>query len=58
MTASSTLATLANSIIETSVDFFTTLITEYWPYILMAGAVIALIRVFGKFVNKGLGGGK
>jgi len=53
--ATSTLNTLASSVIETSIDFFSTLITEYWPYILMAGAVVAIIGVFKGFVNKGLG---
>lgn len=55
--ATSTLATLAGSVISTSISFFTTLITEYWPYILMAGAVVAIIGVFSRFVNKGLGSG-
>jgi hypothetical protein len=53
--ATTTLATLANSIIETTVGLFTTLITDYWPYVLVIGAVITLIGIFGRFVKKGLG---
>ena len=56
--ATSTLATLANSIISTTVELFTTLITEYWPYVLVIGIVIALIGIFGRFVKHGIGGGK
>jgi uncharacterized membrane protein YfcA len=54
--ATSTLATLANSIITTTVSLFTTLITEYWPYVLVIGVVIALLGIFGRFVKKGIGG--
>jgi hypothetical protein len=56
--ATSTLATLANSIIETTVGLFTTIITEYWPYVLVIGVVVVLLGFFGKFVKKGIGGGK
>jgi hypothetical protein len=40
------------------VELFTTIITEYWPYVLVIGIVIALIGIFGRFVKHGLGGGK
>lgn len=56
--ATTTLATLANSIITTTVELFTTLITEYWPYVLVIGVVSVLLSVFGRFVKKGIGGGK
>lgn len=56
--ATTTLATLANSIITTTVELFTTLITEYWPYVLVIGVVAVLLSVFGRFVKKGIGGGK
>jgi len=56
--ATTTLATLANSIITTTVELFTTLITEYWPYVLVIGVVTVLLSVFGRFVKKGIGGGR
>jgi hypothetical protein len=56
--ATTTLATLANSIITTTVDLFTTLITTYWPYVLVIGVVLSLLAIFGRFVKKGIGGGK
>jgi len=46
-TATSTLDTLGTAIINTVVSLATTVITVYWPYILVFGVVIGLI-VFGK----------
>jgi len=53
--ATTTLATLANSIITTTVELFTTLITDYWPYVLVIGVVVVLLGIFGRFVSKGIG---
>lgn len=56
--ATSTLETIMTSVINTTVSLFTTLITDYWPYILVVGVIATLIGVFGRFVKKGVGGGK
>lgn len=51
--ATSTLDTLAGTIINTSVSLATTVLTTYWPYILVFAVLAALIAVFTKFVHLG-----
>jgi hypothetical protein len=45
-TASSTLATLGEVIVNTTVSFVTTVFTTYWPYVLLVivlGGIIGLM---------------
>ena len=56
--ASSTLTTLMDTIINTSVGFATTVITNYWPYVLVFGIISALIALFVRFTHLGTGRGK
>lgn len=56
--ASTTLATLMGSIVDTSVAFATTVITTYWPYVLVFGIVSALIALFARFAHLGVGRGR
>jgi H+/Cl- antiporter ClcA len=45
-TATSTLATLGEVIVNTTVSFVTTVFTTYWPYVLLAivlGGIVALM---------------
>lgn len=56
--ATSTLDTLAGSIINTGVSLATTVITTYWPYILVFGILTAIIAIFVKFSHLGTGKGK
>ena len=53
--ASSTLATLMDSIIATSVSFATLVITNYWPYVLVFGILSAMIALFARFAHLGSG---
>jgi len=57
-TATSVLATIMSSVIHTTVSIFSTLITTYWPYVLVIGAIIGLIKIFGRFTKHGIGSGK
>jgi hypothetical protein len=54
--ASSTLATVMGSVVTTTVDLVTTVITTYWPYILVIGILGALVAVFTRFAHLGTGG--
>lgn len=56
--ASSTLTTLMNSIIDTSVGFATLIITTYWPYVIVFGILSAMIALFMKFAHLGSGRGR
>lgn len=53
--ASSTLATLMTSIIDTSVNFATIIITTYWPYVIVFGILSAMIALFMRFAHLGSG---
>lgn len=53
--ASSTLATLMDSIITTSVSFATIIITTYWPYVIVFGILSAMIALFMRFAHLGSG---
>ena len=53
--ASTTLATLMDSIIETSVTFATIIITTYWPYVIVFGILSAMIALFMRFSHLGSG---
>jgi H+/Cl- antiporter ClcA len=57
-TASSTLATIMESVVDTSVDLATTVITTYWPYVLVIGIIAGLIGVFSRLTHLGTGKGK
>jgi hypothetical protein len=41
--ASSKIATLGTVVINTGVDFFTMIFTNFWPYVLGFGALVGLI---------------
>jgi hypothetical protein len=51
--ATSTLATIGGSIVSTVVDLATTVFTDYWPYILVAGVIVALAAGLKKLVFAG-----
>lgn len=57
-TASTTLSTLMNSVVTTTVDLATTVITTYWPYVLVIGLLSALVAKFSGLVHIGTGRGK
>lgn len=52
-TASATLDTLGGTIINTSVSLATTVITTYWPYILVFAVLSALIALGSRFAHLG-----
>lgn len=56
--ASSTLATIMASVVDTSVSLATTVITTYWPYVLVIGIIAGLIGVFSRLTHLGTGKGK
>lgn len=56
--ASSTLSTVMGSVVTTVVDLTTTVITTYWPYILVIGLISALVAKFSGLVHVGTGRGK
>jgi len=53
--ASSTLTTIMDSIISTSVSFATLVITNYWPYVIVFGILSAMIGLFMRFAHLGSG---
>jgi hypothetical protein len=53
--ASSTLTTIMDSIITTSVSFATLVITNYWPYVIVFGILSAMIGLFMRFAHLGSG---
>jgi hypothetical protein len=44
-----------DSVVSTTVDLTTTVITEYWPYILVIGVIGSLVAKFGGMVHIGVG---
>lgn len=56
--ASATLATIMGSVVTTTVDLATTIITTYWPYILVISIIGALVGAFAKLAHIGTGRGK
>lgn len=58
MTASSTLTTLADAIIGTMTSFATTIITNYWPFVLVLIAVTGLIGIAYRFMHAASGKGR
>jgi len=56
--ATSTLATIMTSIVNTTVSLTTTIFTEYWPYVLIIGVIGALVGVFARFAHLGTGKGR
>lgn len=57
-TATSTLSTIMGSVVTTTVDLVTVVITTYWPYILVIGILSALVSAFVRFAHLGTGKGK
>lgn len=53
MSATSTLANIMGSVTDTVVDLATTVITEYWPYVLVFGVISALVAKFSGLVRIG-----
>lgn len=52
-TATSTLATLGGTIINTGVSLATTIFEDYWPYILVFGVLIGLVTWIKRVVGMG-----
>lgn len=57
-TATQTLSAIMSSVVSTTVDLATTVITTYWPYILVIGLIGTLVGVFAKLVHVGTGRGR
>jgi hypothetical protein len=57
-TATSTLATIMASVVNTTVDLATTIFTTYWPYVLVIGIIAGLVGVFARFTHIGIGRGR
>lgn len=57
-TATSTLATIMGSVVNTTVDLATTIFTTYWPYVLVIGIIGALVGVFARLAHIGTGKGR
>lgn len=53
MSATSTLATLMDTIVSTTVSLATTVLTDYWPYILVFSILAGFIGVMARFVSLG-----
>jgi hypothetical protein len=52
-TATSTLATLGTTIINTGVDLATIIFTTYWPYILVFGVLVSLAIWIKRVIGMG-----
>jgi len=52
-TATSTLASLGSTIINTGVSLATTVFTTYWPYILVFGVLISLVYWVKRVIGMG-----
>jgi hypothetical protein len=52
-TATSTLATLGTTIINTGVSLATTIFTDYWPYVLVFGVLISLAYWVKRVIGMG-----
>lgn len=57
-TATDTLATIMGSVVSTTVGLATTVITTYWPYILVISIIGALIGAFARLAHMGTGRSK
>ena len=57
-TATATLATIMSSVVGTTVDLVTVVITTYWPYVLVIGILGSLVALFVRFAHLGTGKGK
>lgn len=57
-TATSTLATIMESVINTTVGLVTTIFETYWPYILIIGVISGLVAAFVRFTHIGTGRGR
>ena len=53
--ATSTLASIMTSIVNTTVSLATTVFTDYWPYVLVIAIISALVGVFARFAKIGTG---
>lgn len=51
--ASSTLAELGTIIVTAFVDLATTVFTDYWPYVLIAGVITGLVVAGKKLIGIG-----
>ncbi len=54
--ASSTLAVIMGSVVDTVVNLATIVITTYWPYVLVISIIGGLITAFRKFAHIGISG--
>jgi H+/Cl- antiporter ClcA len=54
MDATTTLSTIMGSVVSTSVDLATTVITTYWPFVLVIGIIAGLIGVFSRLARIGI----
>jgi len=52
--ASSTLATIMGSVVTTTVDLATTMITTYWPYVLVISILGGLLVAFSRLAHLGV----
>jgi hypothetical protein len=57
-TATSTLATIMASVVNTTVDLATIIFTTYWPYVLIIGIIASLVGLFARFAHIGTGRGR
>lgn len=58
MDATTTLSTIMGSVVSTSVGLATTVITTYWPFVLVIGVISGLIGIFVRLTHIGTGKGK
>jgi hypothetical protein len=56
--ASSTLDTIMETVVNTTVSLVTVVFTTYWPYVLIVGIISGLVGLFVKFAHLGTGRGK
>ena len=57
-TATSTLATLGETIVNTTVEFVTTVFSTYWPYVLLVIVLGGLIGLMYRLTHISTGRGK
>lgn len=57
-TASSTLDTIMETVVNTTVDLVTVVFTTYWPYVLVIAIISGLVGLFTRFAKIGTGKGK
>jgi hypothetical protein len=53
-TATATLDTIMETVINTSVDLVTKIFTTYWPYALVIGVITGLVGLFVRFTRIGI----